>query len=346
MVDLVLDFGNALIKWFEPRSNAEGMVRHAIAPLSESEWRNIVGRSKTPPDGYIKVNGQHYAVGDVARRHIIRERPRGAARYRPDYYGVGLAYAMSQTFGKANREVSLYASHAPRDISYVRQLTDAAKGEWLVETVNGVSTFRVREVGTFDEPLGGYSHYVLTERGEEKRRNPLSTKTTLVLDCGGYTVDTAAIDPNGQIDLGSIQSTVTGVIDMLNDFEAEMRRNNALLFQDAGDLDIRRVETAMKTGQYTFGKIKVDCKAEAEAAFNALVNDIVQVVNAAGGLPNFDFILLTGGGAALLYDRLQTHMPRAEFLLAESETMKMQYANVYGGAKLAALLKALKRAGR
>lgn len=340
-MDFVFDFGNARGKWFIPRNNQYGDFLHAIKPLTPSEWNASVGNGH-PPRGIIKVNGFPFAIGDAARRYVIPERPKGAARYRREYYGVGLAYALAEGFQRSIRRVYLMASHAPGDVMYARNLINSAGGEFVVECKYGILNFSVDEVKTFDEPLGGYSNFVFTEKGDERRRNPLSKVTTLVVDVGGYTVDVAAVDPGGEIDQLSLKSTRAGVIELVEGFERELRANNATLFQDTGALDIRRVEAAIIAGEYRFGRVAVDCANEALAAINALVNDVVQVINSAGGAANFDYILLTGGGAALIYNALVNAFPRIEFLLSEQDTDNMKYSNVFGGAKLAALLRSVR----
>lgn len=338
MSEIVFDFGNARAKWFNPRSKLYGSFIHAIAPLSENEWVRVARRG-SPPEGIAKINGKAFAFGSAARRHTIQERPRGAARYRDTYYGVAMAYALSESIQKTDANVRLCGSHAPMDIDYAVNLREAVFGQWEVESRHGYTAFNVRDVMTFDEPLGGYSHYVFTERGEERRVNPLGERYTLTIDVGGYTVDVVAVDPGGQIDIMSAHSTRTGVIDLMKGFEQELRGNNASLFQDTSDLDIRRVENALISGVYQFGRISLPCADEATAAINTLVYDVTQVINAAGGVANFDVMLLTGGGAALIYEALCAALPSGEFLMAEKERDLMMYANVFGGAKLSALLK-------
>lgn len=337
MAKLIQDFGNARIKFFEPRKRFYDDCRHAIALLDESDWRRVVGRGK-PPKGMLKVNGQAVAIGDAARRYVIADRPKGASRYRKEYYGIGLGYALSEAFQKDMGNVELIASHAPLDIDYAKNLRAAALGIWQIESRFGSLTFNIREVKTFDEPLGGYSHYVFTETGDERKKNPLRESTTLVVDIGGHTVDVAAVDPGGEIDLVSLNSKRVGVIGMTSDFENYLRSNNPTLFQNTGDLDIKRVESAILTGIYKFGNTTIDCSAEALAVKNALVNDVIQVMDGAGGAGNYDFVLLTGGGSALVFNELKLNYPRIEFLLAEPERDLMKYANVFGGAKLAIIL--------
>lgn len=340
-MDFSVDIGNARGKWFNPRINLFGDFRHALVELKAHQWETAVGRSKVPPSGFIKVNGTPYAIGDAARRYLIAERPHGAARYRREYYGVLLAYALAQGFKKSVRNVQLLATHAPVDITYTRNLKASAAGDWFVECEHGALEFNVRDVQTIDEPLAGYSHYVFTERGVERKKNPLANVTTLVIDVGGYTTDVIAVDPGGQIDLLSGQSTRTGVIDLLEGFEQSLRAENSTLFQDTGDIDVRRLEGALLSGVFKFGKVSLDCQRIAGEAIYSLVNDVVQVINRAGGIANYEVMLLTGGGAALIYDMLVDAMPRADFYLAEPNRELMKFANVFGGAKVMNLLRVL-----
>lgn len=338
-MDLIFDCGNARWKWFNARTNQYGDCRHALVEISDSEWTQVCGRSKTPPEGFARVNGTAYAYGDAARRYTIPQRPKGASRYRREYYGVAAAIAMSEVLERGARAVTLWASHSPDDSRYARNLVESAKGKWVVESGSGSREFVVRDVQTFDEPLGGYSNYVFTEKGLERKKNPLADKTTLVIDVGGYTTDVGAIDPGGNIDLMSFRSTRTGVINLLEGFEAELRNRHATRFQNTGDIDVRRIETAIMTGVFRFGKIDIDCAAEARAAINTLTNEVVEVIRAAGGEANYDVMLLTGGGSALISDALIAAMPVVEFLFAEPERSKLKFANVFGGAKMAMMLR-------
>lgn len=339
-MEIVFDFGNARGKVFSPRLNKWEDFRHAIARLTENEWRQSCRLGK-PPKGYLKVNGIPYAVGDAAVRHTIAERPKGAARYNELYYGVGLAYAASELLQTSDNNMTLRATYPPGDVDYISRLIAAAKHQWTVECFYGTLNFDVRRVNVIDEPLGGLGHFMLNADGSDKRRNRLSNSTILVVDVGGHTVDTAAVDPGGEIDISSLHSTRRGVLGLVESFESELRANNTAMFQDTGDLDIRRVESAIMTGVYKFGKVKIDCRVEAAAAINALVYDINGIISAAGGIANYDDILVTGGGGALVFDTLRESAPRIEFHLAEPVRDLMKFANVFGAAKMFKMLKRL-----
>lgn len=336
MARFIFDFGNARGKWFRPGVPEQGDFMHAIATLSEADWRRAVGAGK-PPRGFIRVNGVPYVIGDAARRHTLKERPKGASRYNEAYYGAALCFALSEAFIEQDN-ISLYASHAPQDQIYANALQEAAKHDWCIESTRGTQRFSVVKVSPFDEPLGGYAHLAFTKRGDERPDNPVADKTALVIDVGGYTTDHAVIDPGGMIDMLSIGSTRTGTIAVLQQFEQDLRRHYADQFKDAGDLDIRRVEGAIISGAYPFGRTQLDCRHEALEAIRVLVNDVIQVINASGGAANFDVILLTGGGSALIYEQLICTFPAIEFVMVEPDRDLMKFANVFGGAKIATLI--------
>lgn len=340
-MDFVLDFGNARIKWYDPRESSFQDCRHAVAELRESDWNKIVGRN-LPPEGFIKVNGKPYAIGDAARKHTIKERPRGASRYTPDYYGVGLCYALAASFQKSTRSIDLIATHAPQDIDYAKNLVSAAKQKWAVESAYGKLDFTIRDVFTLDEPIGGFANYAFNEQGHTNKHNIKrnSDSTTLVIDIGGYTTDVVAIDPDGTIDLLSIRSTRTGVLNLVEAFEQDLRSNNQDLFFDSQtDIDPRRLEKSIMSGKFSMQREVIDCSEEAKAAKNSLVNDVTDIIKAAGGIVNYDLFLLTGGGVFLIYDELAAAMPRAIFQKSEPKQDRMRFSNAFGAHKLLQMLR-------
>lgn len=340
MPDMYFDFGNADAKFFDG-SKGYGYFRHALAELTESQWHNVVNRAKHPPEGYIAVDGHYFAIGDKARRYTIKDKPKGAGRYAPEYYGVAMCYALSQLFTDNTKTVNLYASHAPRDIQYSEDIVKATIGRWKFVTHNGIYNLTVKNVETYDEPLGGFNHAILTKDGKVLKSNPYSDKTALVVDVGGYTCDVIAVDPGGMIDESSLHSTLTGAIDTYSFFERELRSRYRDAFRDVGDIDAPRLEDAMQKGYYQFGNTQLECNDIAHEAINRLVNDIRDVIRSAGGIANYDVILLTGGGSALVYETLNNAERMIDFIMVEDERELMRFANVFGGAKLFTMLKRL-----
>lgn len=338
MPDLFFDFGNADLKYFDGERSF-GHTRHAIYQMSESEWRNAVQRAKQPPEGFIAVEGRYFAIGEKARRYVLKEKPKGADRYVQEYYGVAMAYVISELFDNSHRVINLYASHAPRDIAYADDIRNAALGRWRFVTHKGEYNLTVKTVDTFDEPLGGFHHTMLTKEGKLLKSNPYSKRTVLVVDVGGYTCDVAAVDPGGSIDEGSLDSHITGAMNVYNNFENELRNRYRAEFKGVGNVTPNRLEEAIAQGYYAYGNLKLECADIAQSSISMLTNDVVDVIKAAGGVANFDVIFLTGGGSALIANTIQQAVPTIDFVLAEPDVNLLRYANVFGGAKFFTMMK-------
>lgn len=337
MPKLYLDFGNADIKYLDGSGNY-GHFRHALAEISNSKMNRLMGRSTLPPKGLLVVNGNGAAIGDAARRHTINERPMGAARYTKEYFGFFLAQALVNCFEKGSNNIALYASHAPQDADYAQDIVDACMGEWEIVSPRGKLKFKVKRVETFDEPFGGFNHYVLTNAGRERKDNPISDSTCLIVDVGGHTVDVMAVDAGGEIDLSTLDSTRIGVIQLKKQFTEDIRVKHRDKFRKAGNFDDKRIETAIMSGFYPYGKLKLDVSNEAIENVSLLANDVLEIIDANGGATNYDIVLLTGGGAALIYEPLKNGMPDMAFQLVEEKRDNMRYANVFGASKLFKLL--------
>ena len=107
------------------------------------------------------------------------------------------------------------------------------------------------------------------------------------------------------------------------------------------NIDPRRLEAALASGSYSFGGSHLDCMLMASQSRAELVNDIVQVIRSAGGVANFDNILLTGGGGQMVKADLAKAYPGINFLMAESEPDLMRFANAFGAVKLSFMMESL-----
>lgn len=335
---LFLDFGNWDVK-FVTGSGDKSHFRHALARLQPTVYRNLV-RNGLPPDGIAEVNGTPYAYGEAARRHQQIQKA-GAQRYQPDYYGVIMAIALAEAYQQSADNVFLFATHAPRDLRYQRDIRRAVAGEWDVTTSDGHYTFRIHPgaVATLDEPLGGLNHYMLTDRGNE-RRTPLKNQTVLVIDVGGLTTDIVPVDPGGKIDVTAMGSTEVGAINLYRQFEEGVRSRYHDQFRNVTVIDRDRLERFLLTGVWQYGTAELDVQREAKEAINLVMNDVVDIIQRYGGIANYDAFLLTGGGAVLILDALREAFPYARIELAEPNRDDMRYANILGARKFARLLEA------
>lgn len=330
---IVFDCGNSIAK--AKTAGREVAFVSALRELTEADYMRVVERAQgRPGPDYLRVNGKPYVVGESAARHAARlTRRTGAARYEPDYYGVLLAAALSRVYRQSG-EVALFASHAPRDLEYRRDLGRAALGTWHVEVDGQERAWRVSYVNTFEEPLGGLMNIVLAEDGQHYQRTDINGASALVIDIGGYTTDWLAVKPGGELDYERADSISAGITDVIRDFERSFRANNREALKGTEALTPEQLREALNTGRLRGGGRVYHCENEATEAANILLNRIADSLQSlVGGLFQFNAIILTGGGSAMLEQPIRRMLGHGNVLLAD-EPQDLHLANVRGGMKL------------
>lgn len=313
-----------------------------VAPLDMATWEAAVRRNGAPPEGYIMHNGKPYALGRMARRHTVPNAVRGEARYRAGWYDVAFAYALSEVLQRSTPNLSVMLMHPPKDAAYADDILRLAAQRHEVETRHGKMRFDILPKATFvlDEPLCGYAHFVLKADGAPYVESPIKSKggrqtSTLLLDVGGNTTDAVAVDQAGSdinVDYDSLESGIVGTIKILAEFERTLRARYKPEFQDAVDyLDPMRLDQALRTGSYPYGKRELPCDDLADEVLRPLAADVVGVINRMGGVAAYDNIIMIGGGAPLVERFVREALPDAEIKVEKSNTAR--WVNAYGGVK-------------
>lgn len=341
---MVLDSGNSIIKAkIARRENGEIAFPHAMKRLTDSEYEKITGRAgfQRQSIDYLRINGQPYVVGDSAERHGLVTQRTSTARYTRDYYGVLAAAALGRLYDRS-REVSIFGSHPPGDVQFRRDLMESVIGDWFVEINSKEHHFRVTYTNTFDESVGGLMNVLLTEDGQHYQHTEINDGRALVIDIGGFTTDWLAINQGEEIDYSLARSIPIGIQSVLADFEESFRSNNLVAVKDTPVLPPGRVRKALITGVFEGGGKKYPCEQEVEEATSLMLNRIADTYQRlAGGALSWDSIILTGGGSALLYQRLLSVLDHENVILADVLS-DIHLANVRGGFKLWRLYEALK----
>lgn len=335
----ILDSGNSIIK--SRTSGKEDDFPHALIALTTTEFDQIVARhSKSSrnvevPEGYALVNGAAFAYGNAALRRGNLNRQQGAARYTKEYYGVLSAIALARLYPRST-DIELFASHSPRDAQYSDALSDAALGDWHIQIGEQQTRIGVDMVYTFDEPVGGLMNVLLTQDGKGYERKDIKDCNTLVIDIGGGTTDFQGVMPNGALDYNVSLSVPLGINRIESDFENAVRQNNPELFRTAFDIPKDRFRAAIRIGKFSGAGQQINCENEVTEASYLLLNQIREAYQSrAGGRAVWDAIILTGGGSAMLYDRLVNEvLEHDRVILADPDIDKLHMANVRGGMKL------------
>ncbi len=182
---------------------------------------------------------------------------------------------------------------------------------------------------------------ILAEDGQHYKRTDLNGGRALVIDVGGHTTDWLAVNPGGEVDYSLAESTPIGIQEVVTSFERSFRANHRDAVRDTPVLPPDRVRHAISSGVFVGGGRTYDCENEAAEATSVLLNRIAETYqHVAGGSLPWDSIILTGGGSAMLYDRLLPLLAHDHVILAD-EAESIHLANVRGGLKLWRLYEAL-----
>ena len=278
---VILDAGNSVIKAkIARRERGEIDFPHALKPLTETEYGNILSRSKTSglsPD-YLRINGQPFVVGESAERHGIHTQRTGSARYTRDYYGIFAAGVLGRLYDRG-REVSIFGSHPPGDVKFRQDLMESVIGDWDVEVQGRERHFRITYANTFDEPVGGLMNVLLTEDGQHYRRTEISDGRSLVIDIGGFTTDFLAVNPGGEVDYALARSVPLGIQSVISDFEESFRVNNLEIVKDTPILPPERVRIAVSTGVFVGGGREYPCQQDVDEATSLFLNRFADTVS-------------------------------------------------------------------
>ncbi len=345
---VVIDFGNAYWKWALPpfdrnkeaRRRAKfGSMYHALVKIGDSDWKADTRGGTVIPAGYFRVNGVPYLIGDDARAHVV-QRKSGAARYKMEYYGVGIACIMAEALRQSDEDIALFLGHPPRDERFSEVLVGIGTSKYHVECAHGVFDFQANSVDTFNEPLGGFANVILTLNGLPRKGNPLKGRQTWIGDLGGGTFDNATINPNGSIDTYSLESIPMGLNDVMKRFESLLRTTYMEEFQSNRQIDPQLLTAAFMSGKYPYGnRRKLNCKTLADEASAPLLTQISDRFDESGGMANYQQILWTGGGPITMRALLAETFPDVGHIFASNDQDELAiYSNAIGAGKLAQLI--------
>lgn len=156
------------------------------------------------------------------------------------------------------------------------------------------------------------------------------------------TTDFLAVNQGGQVDYALARSVPLGIQSVISDFEEIFRANNLEIVKDTPVLPPDRVRKAISKGEFSGGGKKYPCQDAVDEATSVFLNRFADTYQRlAGGALSWDNIILTGGGSALLHNKLIPILKHNSIILADSKE-SLHMANVRGGLKLWRLYDALK----
>lgn len=353
---VVADLGNSLLKVvhndLEPDNRREIVVPHALVPISDAEFERIksnFGGTLYGEPSYFSFDGNSYVVGEYAEQYGAIDRRSSNFKYTRDYYGALFVAVMLRLFPEGNDNLRLFVCHPPSDSPYRDQQMAALKGKFQVQTSGQeVVEYRVRYVNTFAEPIGGYMNVMLDEYGRRQqdvngnRLAGINNGRVLIFDVGGKISSIVPAMPDGGVEYDRARSVDVGILDVLEQFEANLRLTYYEDFARTRTLPTDRLRRALREGVYMGGGKARPCKDEADKAMNILLNRLRSpYFEKAGGPTHYDHILITGGGGGAAANRMREELLEHASVLLSERPDDMHMANVRGGAKLWLMLNSI-----
>lgn len=329
----VIDAGNAFVKW--TTGDMEGLFVHKVAMLTPDEYEEGLKRyGKTAALDFVEIDGNSYAVGTTADIANVQHRT-GAPKYQRDYYGVLLANAIARAFihnpDALSNGIRVMASHASRDYEYRDELINSIKGRWQFQCGGRAFAFNVKEVETYEEPFGGYARAAFQKDKRGQWVAPLYGLSVGIIDIGGGTCGTLAVNEDGIVQYGMAHSGGQGINSAVARLKSLLKKDYQQFFQKGADIPEDRLRAALAQGVYVGGGKRIPCEQQAELALNPLLNEVKTMYgDKLGGGLAIDVLVLTGGGNAILWEKVRDLTEHGNVILAEPHSDQLQFSNVRG----------------
>lgn len=328
----VIDAGNAFVKW--AIDDIAGLFVHKVAMLTPNEYLDGLNRyGKTATLDFIELEGNAYAVGATAENYNVQHR-RGAPKYKREYYGVLLASAIARAFYAdptlLSGGIKVTASHASRDYEFHKQLIASIKGRWNFKCGGKSFNFNISTVETYEEPFGGYALQAFQKDRRGIWTAPLAGVAVGVIDIGGGTCGTLAVNEDGTVQYGTAASGSQGVNNAVDRLKSLLKTDFPDYFQMGADMSEKRLRDALKQEKYTGGGRTFDCSKQVSLALAPLLNEVENMyIDKLNGGGDSDVIILTGGGMEILHEKVIAITKHGNVRLA-AELGALQGANVQG----------------
>lgn len=329
---LFIDTGNAAVKAVMGGQTIK--FPHAIAEITEAEYKSIRLGKDYQRGEIIKVDGVHYAVGVSALDYRVMTRQR-RAKYSRDYSGVLFASVVARAFDvyptELPDEIRVFISHAPSDKEVNSVVKGAVLGKWDIESADNRFRFSVKDAKSFSEPVGSYFRQAFI-RNRNKWETPLAGRMVGVLDIGGGTCSSLGVSRTAkeiEAYAGNGEQGVNTAIDRLKKLLDTAYPNT---FDKAPPSWDRMVEAVRNGGTYTAYGRPMDISNEIDKALAPLVNEVMALWHGKmGSGRDLDTLILTGGGSAILWGVLNQSIDFGNIIAAD-DLDYIEYANVQGAA--------------
>jgi hypothetical protein len=351
-INIAADVGNFGVKLAVDNTDGrgKGKIAQMLHALYETDQSTYMRLSESYNDEgrhqFISWNGQYFIAGDAALSAGDVKPLQGRNKYHKKYYGVLFMSALLQLLRRTDmpERINIFAGYPPGDREQKQNLQKALIGLWSFDNLGKKIKVNVDYVSVFDEIVGGAMNVALASDGTPIVGHPLTTDgPTIAVDIGGGTTDFLRLGKNGMPDYSKIASRRVGINDAVNTFKTIFDRKHADVVRDAENgLPFERIYECFFDPLHrvrTVGKEYLDCRDIYEQSINRVLNAVRDAfVDFSQGAINYNYVLLTGGGCALLEKELREKIfpkfDKAGAIFLADDKKEMLYANVRGARKM------------
>jgi len=282
-----------------------------------------------PEELIISVNGQQWLVGEAAivQSRFVQRREDRAWIESDEYYRLFLA-ALTELTQASGVEMTIVTGLPIAYFDDKQTLINRLKGEHKTQREGRKNqTFKETNVRVIPQPFRALLSEALDNQGRPIDQ-ALSTGRVAVIDIGGKTTNLLSVNKLADVSKETVSVNVGGwdVVRVISDY----------LIQTYPGLELRdhQIVEAIRVGQVKYFGQVIDLQPIIDTAVGPMAR---QIISQAGQLwnsgANLDAVLITGGGAHLLGERIKRNYRHARIV---NDPI---YANSIGYWKLSQRLK-------
>lgn len=292
----------------------------------------------------FQMDDQGFIVGKHAEQVGNGERLLGAEKYKREHLGALLAASLLQLYPEGHPDVRLVITHPARiTTANMKAMWKSVKGAFHLLVADGRRVaYNVTEVIALEEPVAAFQTFALTTLGQtyKRERFPLRPGMEfLIVDIGGWI---SHLVPGVVNDLGGLEINVdaaepiqAGIQSVVKVFQNELKTTFGDVFGLIQEIPLSTMHNALMHDQVKVKGKLYDCEDQVRNAMQAIASPLSTPYNSrfARGV-NFDGIVVSGGGGAVAFDYLCSHLFDHEFAFtAEDDLERMRFGTVRGASK-------------
>ena len=340
--------GNANLKLIASgkRRTYEALMPHALARLSENEWKMEQSRNRARTSSVAKsqtfgmvsraASGKeqtinYFKVGASASENRGKARL-GSYKYEYDYMDALLVAMLLDAFPDGHDNIALGVSYPPSEVSHADLLRKLVGGTHKAVRLDGKRVkFNVKYVLAIDEPVGGVAwlnarHATLLKQAKSDGEGALNLRAgqkVLTLDIGGYigSMGSAIVGDDGLIipEWQTYRAIQGGILTIMETLEAELKADFSEEFRGMSIPRDMLEDALVEGGIYLSGSDTPLLVRETVERSLALIDDIQNMYETYfDGGRRHRAIVCFGGGMKSLFGHVKEILAHNNVKLADS----------------------------